>query len=649
MKVWLALCGGLLWSTLALTLPARSSFVHQSAISAVVLAPDGARVAWLADEGARRAVWVQTLDGSAPRRAMAHTPASELSYTRDGRWLLLSSPTQVFALATQAQGGSGILTRLTQHSEWRVDTSEAAAIVVSAPAPGSAPHWQLHRIKIGQAPERLYQGARRIVAYAMDHDGQPRWLQYVQSSARVIYDQLAGRELMRCPLLSRCTPLAERDGALLLLSNQLDGDPLGLARLERMHADGTRSPLARDPRGVADLDFIVADPTGRIRFAGYRSSAAQWVALDARDRAAVKDLNRRFPGSLLRPQLSSTRWLVEERHASRAFARWHLYEPSTGRIQELLREGSGADPRRLEKRPYTWLASDGMALHGFLTLPPDATNTAPLVVLAHGGPWSHWQPTYNALAQFIASRGAIVFEPNHRGSTGHGLAYMTAANGEFGNGRVQRDIDDGVRALLASGVGDAKRVAIVGASFGGYAALLGATFTPELYQFAVAFVPPPDMAWTLTWVLRGAESLKLDNAVPMAQWLRALQLDVDNTAQMTQLRAQSPLANIHRLSRPVLIVAGGRDERVGIAGVIEYAARAKLANKAVTVLIDHNAGHRQRHDIARESNLYLVESMLHRHFAMAKPEPPSAAVQDYLRSLRSSPVQHGFLDGATKE
>jgi len=636
----------------ALAMPPRSEFLARAEVSAVTIAPDGQSVAWLADEGARRAVWLRKLDGSAPRRAMAHTPARELAYTRDGRWLLLAAPAQIFALAVAGQGGSGLLTQLQERSEWRIDFTHDAAITLIAPSDRSAQRWQLQRIAVGGGPELLHSDTRRIGGYALAADGALRWLQTVEDRALVVHrveSDRSMRPLLRCGELMRCSPVFDDAGDLILRSNMLDDDAQGLGRLVRLHGDGKITALARDPRGEADIDFVAVDATGRPRVAGYRSTVAQVVAIEPRDRGAVEHLQQAFPFSALRPQIAKSRWLIEERDSARAFARWHLFDPETQNIEPLIDESAGVSTRRVSKRPYTFTASDGMRLHGFITVPPGDARTLPLVVVAHGGPWSHWQPSYNGLAQFVASRGAIAFEPNHRGSTGHGHRYMTAAKGDYGNGRVQRDIDEGVRSLLAAGIGDPERVAIVGASFGGYAALLGATFAPDLYRTAVAFVPPPDFAWTLQWVLRNAESVNLDSVVPMADWLQMLDLDVADQAHMARLRAESPLANIDRLTRPVLIVAGGSDERVGIAGIIEYAARARLAGKDVTVLIDHGAGHRQRDDIAREANLYLVEAMLHRHLHMPAPEPLAADVLDYVRALRASPPQHGFGDGTTNE
>ena len=249
------------------------------------------------------------------------------------------------------------------------------------------------------------------------------------------------------------------------------------------------------------------------------------------------------------------------------------------------------------------------------------------MVVPHGGPWNHWRPEYNGISQFLVNRGYAVFEPNFCSSTGHGRVYTFDAHGDFGNGRVQQGIVNGTRFVLTSDIGDAQRVGIVGASFGGYATLLGVTFQPDLFKVGVAFVPPPDFAWTLRWLLRNPESLEFGNVVPMPDWLRMLSLDVDDRTRMATMHVQSPLANTARMNQPLLLVAGGEDRRVGIAGVIEYAARLKLANKNVSLLVDTDAGHANREPIAREANLYLLEAMLHRHLGGTAPAAPDAALR----------------------
>lgn len=639
----------------------RKAFVLQPTISSVALSPDGRRLAWLRESGRAREVWLRTLDDGATRRLLGHTPARTLDWSGDGRLLMLESAGQLDALAVTGAGRSdagrsGRIATLGPRARrelLRIDTTRpAAAIVTETTGPrgiAAQARWHLVRIATGGHREVLHSAAHRILGFALDPDGRLAYVQRVEGLALVVRRiEHDGRaiEVMRCTRMRVCTPLvAGDDGSLLLRAHADTGD--GRERIALLLSrDGTTRMLHADPQGEADLDGIVIDPaTHAPRVVAYRSTVARNHALDATLRPHLDTLAARLPDRDLRLSLGrggNARWLVEARGGQQQGLRWHLYDPADGTLSALFddaplhardrtRATHIADAVLARRQAVAWQASDGMRLHGFVHLPPGRDPArAPLVVLPHGGPWNHARPEYNGIAQFLAHRGYAVFEPNFRGSTGHGIAYTLAANGDFGNGRVQRDIVEGTRHLLASGIGDPQRVGIAGASFGGYSALLGVTFEPDLFKVAIAFVPPPDMAWTLRWILRNPEAIALGRTVPMPDMLRMLSLDPDDAARMAALRAQSPMANIKQLRRPVLLVAGGEDRRVGIAGVVEYAARLKLAGNDVSLFVDDEAGHVNRAPLAREANLYLLEAMLHRHLDGPAPAAPDGALRGYL-------------------
>lgn len=639
------------------TLP-RSAFLQRASIASVVLSPDGQRVAWLNEAGRNREVWLQPTGGGEPRRLMAHTPAQQLAWTRDSRWLLLESPQQLFAFAVDWQAGSGIVTTLggqRKRELVRVDDALPAAVIVieqeGLTPQGRPARWRLLRVDMRGKRTLLHEDSRRITGHALDAQGRLAFVQRVEGLVLTIQRVEAGgrlREVARCAQLRRCTPLVtSADGRDLILRGNF-GEAGGpeLHRLMRLGADGSLRVLHTDPRGEADLDTLAFDPpTRQPLIAAYRSTVASNHGLDADTQRHLQRLDSLLPQRDLRIDIGrglGARWLVETRAGHQQGSRWHLYDPDAGTVAALFddrpRDARSQRPAKhiaeahlARKIPVSWRASDGMRLYGFVYLPPGrAAATLPLVALPHGGPWSRWRPEYNGISQFLANRGYAVFEPNFRASTGHGRAYTVAADGDFGNGRVQRDIVEGTRFLLASGIGDAQRVGIAGASFGGYSTLLGVTFQPELFKVGVAFVPPSDFAWTLRWILRNPEALELESVVPMADWLRILSMDVDDRTHMEKLHWQSPLANTARMNRPLLLVAGGEDRRVGIAGVIEYAARLKLANKDVSLLVDADAGHSDREPVAREANLYLLEAMLHRHLGGTAPAAPDPALQRYL-------------------
>ena len=150
-------------------------------------------------------------------------------------------------------------------------------------------------------------------------------------------------------------------------------------------------------------------------------------------------------------------------------------------------------------RHFAYDARDKYPLFGYLTIPAGAAEkNLPLVVLPHGGPHRRDTPDFDWWSQFLASRGYAVLRPQFRGSTGLGTEHLLAGRGQWGL-RMQDDVTDGVKALISQGIVDPKRVCIVGASYGGYAALAGAAFTPELYACAISVAGVSDLAEVIAY------------------------------------------------------------------------------------------------------------------------------------------------------
>ncbi len=636
----------------------RANFLAHPGVHNAALSPDGAQVAFQREQGSGRSLWLLPSSGDAPKLLQAHSEASSIYWSRDGRWLLLESARQIFALAVAGQSGSGIVTTLggrSQRAAQGIDPSQAAALLVVeqiAAQAGAGKHWQLVRIDMKGQRSVLHQDKHQIVNFAFDANGRLAFLARVESEHIAILridGDGASTLVTGCVRMRRCTfQSASADGDSLLLHSDLADN---LSRLVRLHADGSLDTLHLDPRGEADLDEIAADPvTQEPMIVSYRSNVISHHGLNAVAQRHLDAITRQLPDRDLRISIGhgeNAHWLVNERASQLQGERWHLYAVQTQQIRQILDEPliaqrGGKPVARLpevslaRKIAFAWHASDGMRLHGFLSLPPGADpQRLPLIAKVHGGPWNHDQAGYVATTQLLVNRGYAVFEPNFRGSTGYGRDYMFAAQGDFGDGRVQRDIVEGARYLLDQGVGDAGRVGIIGASFGGYSTLLGVTFAPELFKVGVAIVPPADFSWDLRWVARSSEALSISRYIPFEAWLRMLSLDINEPEAMARLSAQSPLANAAALTRPLLLIAAGEDRRVAIRGVIEYAARLKLLGKDVSLLIDDEAGHSDSQPQAREAGLYLMERMLAEHLGGGRPTAPDAELDQYLkRNLR---------------
>lgn len=633
----------------------RSAFLVDRQIDSVRLSPDGRLVAWLRVQRGQRSVWLRpTADGPA-RQLVSQTEARQLYWSHDSRWLLLESPRQLFALAAAGQGGSRMIATLDgrERREVRaVDPRRDAAVIVSehdpAVAPGSLGRWRLLRVDMHGKRTLLHEDAHELAGFAFDQKGRLAFIERVEGEDLVIHrigEDGRLHETFRCIQLQRCSllPMTTPGGELLLRTDRASG----LLDLVRLDALGTLHTLASDPTGEADLDGLVLDPgSGQPLIASWRGDTVSDRGMDVEAQRAVDAITRQFPHRTLDIQIgrgAHARWLIGENGPTLQATHWHLYDPTSGEFSAFLddalaqqRSGKPLQPlpesALAHKIPFSWTASDGMHLHGYLLLPP-GTDPArlPLVVNPHGGPWNHDRPDYGSFAQFLVNRGYAVFQPQFRGSTGYGRDYTFAARGDFGNGRVQQDIVEGTRYLLAQGIGDAQRVGMAGASFGGYSTLLGVTFQPELFKVGIAIVPPPDLGWDLRWVARSSEALELSRYVPFQTWLRTLSLDLDDPATMARLHTQSPLANAAHMQCPLLLIAGGEDHRVAIRGVTAYAARLKLLGRDVSLLVDPEAGHTQGDPLAKEAMFYLTGRLLQRHLGGLAVAPPDAALRTYLQ------------------
>jgi dipeptidyl aminopeptidase/acylaminoacyl peptidase len=624
----------------------RTAFLENRTLVAAQLSPDGDHVAYLREQKDSRSLWLSPTAGGKPRTLVASTQAEQLMWSRDGRWLFLRGARALTVVGVDRHGGVRVpLGGVERRRVMKLDPSQPAAVLLRERVRvGTGERWRIVRMDAQGKRTQLREDARWIHDVALDARGRIVALARFEGDHDALHRVRADgalREVLRLRPMERIELLAALpDGSLLL-----EGNPGGdLRRVLRLSADDTLQTLHEDPRGESDLDDVALDPrTQQPVAASYRSTVAATYGIGAAQQA-VADIVRKFPGRDIGVQVgggASARWLVSERAATLRDPRWWLYDPRTGNVRRILDDPgitagvlTGAAPKEAalaRKLAISYLASDGKRVHGFVLLPPGVNAArAPLVAQVHGGPINHFRAGYDGTAQFLANRGYVVFQSNFRGSTGHGRAYTFASNGDYGNGRVQQDIVEGVRWLLAQGIGDAQRVGIVGHSFGGYSTLLGLTFQPELFKVGVAGAPPADLGWSMRWLMQSGDQGDLPDR-SLRHTLRALSLDSTDPATYARLHAQSPQANAAKLERPLLIIAGGADRTVAIREVVNYTATLKARGKPVSLLVEPGGGHSPIDPVPREAYLFGMETMLQHHLGGPPPEPPGQRLRIYLR------------------
>lgn len=624
----------------------RAAFLEARTLVAVQLSPAGDNVAFLREQKDSRSVWLLPTNGGKSRTLVGSTQAEQLMWSRDGRWLFLSGSRSLTIVGIDGRAGVRVpLGGIEQRRVMQLDASQPAAVLLRERIRvGKGERWRILRMDVHGKRTVLREDARWIHDVALDALGRIVALTRFEGDHDALHRVRADgmlREVLRLRPMERAGLLsALPDGSLLIDGNiPMAGSGGNLRRVVRLDANDYLQTLHQDPRGEADLDDVALDPRTQLPVAAsYRSTVAATYGIgDAQ--ATVAAIARQLPGRDIAVQAGSgpgARWLVSARAATLRDARLYLYDPRSGNLRRILDDpgitaNSPPETALARKIAIAYTASDGMRVHGFVLLPPgvDAAR-APLVAQVHGGPINHFRAGFDGTAQFLANRGYVVFQSNFRGSTGHGRDYVFAPEGDYGNGRVQQDIVEGVRWLLARGIGDAERVGIVGHSFGGYSTLLGLTFQPELFKVGVAGAPPADLGWSMRWLVRFGDQGDLPDR-SLQHTLRALSLDSTDPATHARLHAQSPQANASKMRRPLLIIAGGADRTVAIREVLNYSATLKALGRPPALLVEPNGGHSPVEPIPREAYLFAMETMLQYHLGGPLPEPPGQRLRAYLR------------------
>ena len=291
---------------------------------------------------------------------------------------------------------------------------------------------------------------------------------------------------------------------------------------------------------------------------------------------------------------------------------YYLYDRRTKKLTHLFPARPELAKYKLAPmEPVTIKSRDGLDLVSYLTKPLGVEPKAlPLVLVVHGGPWVRDTWGYDPQAQWLANRGYAVLSVNYRGSTGFGKRFLHAGDREWA-GKMHDDLIDVVHWAVKQGIADPKRVAIFGGSYGGYAALVGATFTPDVFACAVDIVGPSNLVTLL-------QSIPPYWA-PMKRMFALRVGDVDKEEAF--LKSRSPLFKADRIRIPMLIAQGKNDPRVKEAEAEQIVAAIRKAGKPVEYLLFPDEGHGFARPENRLRFFAAAEAFLAKHLGGGRVEP----------------------------
>ncbi|MGW0159391.1 alpha/beta fold hydrolase [Mycobacterium sp. NPDC003323] len=574
------------------------------------ISPDGTRIAYLAPwRNNRLNIWVQDVDGADEPRCVTADEVRSVhlySWTHDSRYLLYM----------QDSGGDE------NYHMYRVDLDEPGSAAVDlTPFPNTRVSYELLKARPGKAiVQHNARNPELVDAYELDIAGGELTLLAENPGNAIGWVSGPNGDLFTNTLttdgdveISRWDPDAKAlrpikvydgrdyplgihpiaptpDGTGIWLGSYDGSDRMRLVRLDV--ATGTETEVDSHPtfdlgaQIMLPSPFILSEQTGELIGARYYGERQVIHALDP-DFAVILD---RLAGlsdgdlSAISCDENGRRWVVSFNH-DRAPGVTYFYDHDTGESRLLFRPYPNLDPDTLAPMaPVSFESRDGLPLNGYLTLPVGVEpENLPMVLLVHGGPWARDVWMYQPDVQLLANRGYAVLQVNFRGSTGYGKSFTQAAIGEFA-GKMHDDLIDAVDWAVKQGYADRDKVAIFGGSYGGYASLVGVTFTPDVFAAAIDYVG-------ISSLLNFMKTLPNVGRRFLATNWHLYVGDPSNPDAEADMLARSPITRVDQIRTPLLVVQGANDTRVVQAESDNLVAALRDRGVEVEYMVKQDEGH----------------------------------------------------------
>jgi dipeptidyl aminopeptidase/acylaminoacyl peptidase len=587
----------------------RNLFFGEVAIAGAQISPDGRFLSFLKPYHGTRNIWVKGADepfsAARPVSAEASRPIRTYFWSRDSKYILYAQDSggdenfNVYAidpkLPADAKTGVPPTRALTSLKGVRTEifaAPKAKPDILYIGLNDRDARWHdLYELSISSGEKKLLRkNTEQIGGWQFDDAGDLRLAVRTNSAGDTEFlrvDADGFKQIYGCGVLENCDP-ADFDATNKHVYISTNKGSLDLSELELLDlASGNVVKVESDPEGRVDLANVeLSKVDHRILFTEYAGDKLRRYVKDLPFDKDYRWLQAKLPGLEVgfgARSADENIWIVSA-HSDTEPGIVYLWNRAAKtlaqqyRVRETLPRDSLA-----QRKPYHYKSSDGLDIPAYLTLPKGLpAKNLPLVVYPHGGPWARDFFGYDTISQYLSNRGYAVLQPNFRASTGYGKKFLNAGNGEWGR-KMQDDITWGVKALIAAGIVDPKRVGISGGSYGGYATLAGVAFTPDVYAAAVAYVAPSNLITLLDAIPPYWEAGRKQMYTRMA--------DPTTPAGKALLVAESPLTQAKAIVTPLLVVQGKNDPRVNIRESDQIVAAVRDNGKPVQYIVAPDEGH----------------------------------------------------------
>lgn len=569
-----------------------SDFFKTPENSSFKISPDGRYISYLKPYKEKQNLFIKSLADGKESRATSFADYSvrEYSWTYNNQVIINQDiiPNEQFKMYVADISGLKLRELFEEnHARMRILTRnrqnpDIITIVMNKRDPANSDVYQLN-IKTGEV--KLYQqNPGNITDWFPDADGKIRLAKSSDGvDEAILYrpnEETSFRKIISNNFKNSVQPVAftgVKDN-FYALSN-VNRDKTALVEIDAKTGKEEKVIFASDKADISDWGY--SKNKRRLEYAGWEEAKPEQHFLNDETAQIYKELNEQIKDSEIRivDRDSAENKFIVSSCTDRNPGTYFLYERDKQKLTKLGDFNSSIVPEEMcSMNAISFKASDGLLINGYLTLPNTKNKTnLPVVVMPHNGPWRRDSWGYNPEVQFLANRGYAVLQINYRGSTGYGKQFYSAGFKQVG-GKIQDDITDGTRWLIAKKIANPKKIALMGNGFGGFSALYGISFHPELYNCAVVQF---GLINFFTY---------LKDAPPFFKpYLKMIYEKVGNPeTDADQLRAISPVFHADKIKLPLIIFQGAKDPRANISELNQFYRELKRRNVPVTYILNNN-------------------------------------------------------------